>query len=99
MAVNIYTPRFMIEMVKQLPPLRTFLRDTFFSQIKTFPTESVDFDVKKGGMAMAPFVSPRIGSTVLDRQGYKTGHICCRSLYSRRCPYQGLLCLAKSPKQ
>ena len=72
MAVDIYTPRFMIEMVKQIPPLRTFLKDTFFKQIKTFPTESVDFDVKKGGMAMAPFVHPRIGSTVLDRQGYRT---------------------------
>lgn len=72
MAVDIYTPRFMIEAVRQLPPLRTFLKDTFFQQIKTFPTESVDFDVKKGGMAMAPFVHPRIGSTVLDRQGYRT---------------------------
>ena len=72
MAVDIYTPRFMMQMVEQLPPLRTFLKDTFFNQIKTFPTESVDFDVKKGGMSMAPFVAPRIGSTVLDRQGYRT---------------------------
>jgi len=62
----------MIQMVEQLPPLRTFLKDTFFNRVQTFPTETVDFDVKKGGMSMAPFVHPRIGSTVLDRQGYKT---------------------------
>jgi hypothetical protein len=72
MPVDIYKPRFMIEMVESLPPLRTFLKDTFFRQTRTFPTESVDFDVKKGGMSMAPFVHPRIGSTVLERQGYKT---------------------------
>ena len=70
--VDIYKPRFMMRMVEQLPPLRTFLKDTFFSRNFYFPTESVDFDVKKGGMSMAPFVHPRIGSTVMDRQGYKT---------------------------
>ncbi|MDR1703598.1 MAG: major capsid protein [Clostridiales bacterium] len=72
MAVDLYKPRFMLQMMEQMPPLRTLLLDTFFKQKKTFPTEQVDFDVKKGGMAMAPFVSPRIGSSVLDRQGYKT---------------------------
>jgi hypothetical protein len=72
MAVDIYSPRFMMEVLKTLPPLRTVLKDTFFNQIRTFPTEQVEFDVKKGGMAMAPFVNKRIGSTVLDRQGYST---------------------------
>ena len=72
MPVDIYNPRHMIRMIGQLPPLRTFLKDTFFSRSQTFPTESVDFDVKKGGMSMAPFVSPRIGSAVLERQGYRT---------------------------
>lgn len=72
MPVNIYSPRFMIDVVESTPPLRTFLKDTFFRNSKTFPTEAVDFDVKKGGMAMAPFVHPRIGSTVLERQGFTT---------------------------
>lgn len=72
MSEDIYTPRFMIEAIKQAPPLYTFLKSTFFRSIKTFPTTSVEFDVKKGGMAMAPFVSPRNGSTSLERGGYKT---------------------------
>jgi len=69
---DIYNPRTMIKMVEQLPPLHTFILSTFFRHAKTFFTETVEFDVKKGGMAMAPFVHPRIGSKVLERQGYKT---------------------------
>lgn len=72
MSIDIYTPRFMMRMVEQLPPLRTFLRDTFFGDTLHFPTESVIFDIQKNGMAMAPFVSPRIGNTVLEREGYET---------------------------
>ena len=70
--VNIYTPRFMMQLVEQVPPLHTFLLTTFFNREKTFFTEAVDFDVRKGGMSMAPFVHKRIGSSVLERQGYKT---------------------------
>jgi len=72
MAVDIYTPRFMLELMKTNPPLTTFLKDTFFRNHKTFPTLSVDFDVKKGGLSMAPFVHSRIGSKGLDRRGYQT---------------------------
>ena len=70
--VNIYDPRFMIRMIDKQPPLPTFMKDTFFNRNQMFPTKSVDFDVKKGGMAMAPFVHPRIGSKVLERRGFKT---------------------------
>ena len=66
--VNIYKTRFMLELVEQIPPLTTFLKTTFFNRQKAFYTESVDFDVRKGGMGMAPFVHKRIGSTVLERQ-------------------------------
>lgn len=72
MAVNIYDPRFMIRMIDQQPPMTTFMKDTFFRRTQMFPTKAVDFDVKKGGMAMAPFVHPRIGSKVLERRGFKT---------------------------
>ena len=70
--MDIYTPQFMMSMVEQLPPCDTFLKDTFFRRVKRFPTESVMFDIVKNGMPMAPFVSPRIGSTVLEREGYET---------------------------
>lgn len=72
MSINIYKPQFMMKVVEQLPPFPTFLKDTFFSRAQRFPTESVTFDVVKNGIPMAPFVSPRIGNTVLEREGYET---------------------------
>jgi len=72
MSVNIYESKFMLRMIEQQPPLPSFMKDTFFRRNQTFPTKTVDFDVKKGGIAMAPFVSPRIGSKVLERTGFKT---------------------------
>lgn len=70
--IDIYSPKFMLGVIEQTPPLRTFLKDTFFNQSVVFPTETIEFDVKKGGISMAPFVSSRIGSTNLERQGYTT---------------------------
>ena len=34
--VNIYTPRYLAEVVRQAPPIHTYFRDTFFTNIKTF---------------------------------------------------------------
>lgn len=39
--VDLYTPRTLAEVVKTTPPVRTFLRDRFFTNVKTFPTERV----------------------------------------------------------
>ena len=43
--VSIYEPRHLIEVVRTTPPIRTFLRDRFFSNVKTFPTRRVDIDI------------------------------------------------------
>jgi len=72
MAINIYDPQFMIEMLDLSVPMKIFFKNRFFKQIRTFPTKAVTFDVVKHGVSMAPFVSPRIGSTVMEREGYKT---------------------------
>ena len=72
MSLDIYDPTFMMRVVEQTPPLTQFLKNTFFRTIQSFPTESVMFDLVKNGMPMAPFVSPRIGNTVLEREGYET---------------------------
>ena len=37
--VNIYTPRYLAEVVRQAPPVHTFFRDTFFTNVKNFTTE------------------------------------------------------------
>lgn len=70
--VNIYTPRYLAEVVRQAPPVHTFFRDTFFTNIKNFVTERVDIDMVKGNRRMAAFVHPRVGGTVLKGEGYTT---------------------------
>ena len=57
--VNIYTPRYLAEVVRQAPPVHTFFRDQFFTNIKTFVTElelvKVDKDNKTTKLAGAVF--------------------------------------------
>ena len=70
--VNIYTPRYLAEVVRQAPPVHTFFRDQFFTNTKIFPTERVDIDIVKGDRRMAAFVHPRVGGTPLKGTGYST---------------------------
>lgn len=46
--VNIYTPRYLAEVVRLAPPVYTFFRDTFFTNVHVFPTKAIDFDLVKG---------------------------------------------------
>lgn len=70
--VNIYSPRYLAEVVRQAPPVHTYFRDTFFTNIKPFSTERVDIDLVKGDRRMAAFVHPRVGGKVLKANGYTT---------------------------
>ncbi|QPA33426.1 major capsid protein [Thermaerobacillus caldiproteolyticus] len=70
--ISIYDPRTMLEAVKQMLPVNTFLKSTFFTNTKTFVTENVDVDFYKGRRKMAPFVSPRLPGKIMDRQGFET---------------------------
>ncbi len=70
--INIYTPRYLAEVVRQAPPVHTFFRDKFFTNVKTFSTERVDIDLVKGDRRMAAFVHPRIGGKALKSEGYQT---------------------------
>ena len=45
---TIYTPRTLGKLVRRMPPVHTFFRDTFFKNRRTFNTKSVDVDFKKG---------------------------------------------------
>lgn len=70
--IDIYTPRHMATVVRVAPPLHTFLRDTFFTDVQTFATEAVDFDLVRGDRRLAAFVNPRNGAEVLRDAGYET---------------------------
>ncbi|MDP5277149.1 major capsid protein [Chengkuizengella axinellae] len=70
--ISVYDPRTMLEAIKQMKPVRTYLKDTFFTTTRTFTTEKVDVDYYKGRRKMAPFVSPRIAGKVMEREGFNT---------------------------
>ena len=70
--IDIYQPRYLAEVVRSAPPVHTFLRDTFFTNIKTFDTERVDIDIVKGDREMAAFVHPKMGAETLEEEGYET---------------------------
>jgi hypothetical protein len=70
--ISIFDPRTMDKITKRLPPVRTFLLDTFFKRKKTFTTKSIDMDFKKGGRALAPFVHPAIGGETIPNTGFET---------------------------
>lgn len=72
MPISLYDTRTMLEAVRQMQPVRTFLRDTFFTNPRTFDTEHVDVDIVKGKRRMAPFVSPKTAGKVVERMGYTT---------------------------
>ena len=69
--VNIYSPRYLAEVVRQTPAVHTYFRDTFFTNVKTFATERVDIDLVKGG-GLCP--SPR------GRQGVESQRLPDREL-------------------
>lgn len=69
---DIYDPRTMQKLVSRMPPVHTFLKSKFFKNVKTFTTESVDVDFKKGNRKLAPFVHRRIGGKTVPNTGYTT---------------------------
>lgn len=70
--IDIYQPRYLAEVVRSTPPVHTYLRDTFFNNVKTFPTERVDIDLVKGDREMAAFVHPKLGAETMELEGYET---------------------------
>lgn len=73
MPIDMFKTRTMIELLEQMKPARTFLKNTFFGGTpRTFDTEYVDIDIIKGKRRMAPFVSPVVGGKTVERLGYKT---------------------------
>ncbi|CAM4111378.1 major capsid protein [Mesobacillus thioparans] len=70
--LNIYSTRTMLAAVSLMMPVHSFFKDTFFPVTDTVVTESIDVDFKKGKRKMAPFVAPRVGGVVMDRQGFVT---------------------------
>ena len=72
MAISLFDTRTMLEAMPQLPLVRTFLRDTFFKNVRTFDTKAVDIDIKKGKRRVAAYVGPTDEGHRSERIGYTT---------------------------
>lgn len=74
MAIDIFSTRTMLGMIQASEKkATTFLRDRYFGNVVTFDTAKIDIDiVDDHDRKIAPFVNPRIGGSVVARDGYTT---------------------------
>lgn len=64
-----------LKAVALMPPVHTFLTDTFASDEGVHESEKAQYDVMKGGQAMAPFVHAGTGGVLMGRNGFETNEI------------------------
>lgn len=69
MAVDLNQTRTLLEAIERSYRPTTLLLSTFFPNIRTFVTEEVDIEYRKGNRAMAPFVAPASSGVNVARVG------------------------------
>lgn len=69
--INIDDTRTLLDVVERSYKPTTVLVQTFFPNVKTFLTEMVDMEYRKGGRKMAPFVVPGSKGVNMARSGSK----------------------------
>lgn len=72
MDTNVFTTRQLLGVIEDLRVPRTFLLDTFFSNISNSDTEVIDFDIITKGRKLAPFVSPLVAGRPVRGRGLTT---------------------------
>lgn len=78
MAFDLYKTKTMLAAVRQMEPVRSFLRDRYFptGAGDLFPTEEVLVEYRDGSnRKMAPVVLPRKGGIAVEREGYTTARM------------------------
>ncbi|EPG5002534.1 major capsid protein [Klebsiella oxytoca] len=73
--VDIYQPRMLAAALSQIPRPRRFLLNTFFGNVKTHVTETVDLDIRKGKRTVAAMVHPLHNGKVVERGGFATNTV------------------------
>lgn len=66
-----YTTDELIQTLEQVPNIKKFFTK-FFGTNKTTLNEKLEVQVKKGKKRLAPFVAPRIGGVIMERDGFST---------------------------
>ena len=72
MGLNLNDTYTMLQVLAQTYPPTTLLRDTFFPEVVTSPTNKVLMDYKKGGRELAPFIVKGSKGTNVARGGFVT---------------------------
>lgn len=70
MSIELFSPETMDGVVRALPPVHTFFRDTFFNVAKPEYTEKVRVEFVKGTRKVAPFVNIKDKAKVIEKRGY-----------------------------
>lgn len=68
--MDLFTPETMDGVVRALPQVHTFFKDTFFNVAKPQYTEEVRVEFTKGGRKIAPFVNLKDKAQVVKKLGY-----------------------------
>lgn len=61
----------LIDTLKKLYPVSQFFKDRYFPDGKTFYSEKVLIEMKKGGRSIAPYVVPVVGGIAMTTEGYR----------------------------
>ena len=72
MPMDLFTPETMDGVVRAMPPVHTFFKDTFFNNVKPQFTEKVRVEFVKGKRKIAPFVNLKDKAKVVEKLGYIT---------------------------
>jgi len=72
MPISIYDPRIMDQVVRVLPVVGGFFRDTFFNTHLPVLGTKVDVDFFKGKRRISAFVNPKSAAKAVEKIGYKT---------------------------
>lgn len=72
MAISIFDPRVLEQVVRELPPNHRWLSRTFFPRRKPIEGTKADVDFFKGKRRIAPFVSPKGAAKGVAKHGFTT---------------------------
>ena len=62
--------RVLINAIKKMYPVITFMKDRYFPDGRTFFSEKALIETKKKGKKVAPFVVPVVGGIAMEKDGY-----------------------------
>lgn len=70
--IDLFTPEIMDGVIRSMPSVHTFFKDTFFNVVKPEYAEKIRVEFVKGTRKVAPFVNLKDKAKVIKKLGYTT---------------------------